>query len=348
MAAKTEGLTTGNLVKEERANRGSRQEMLVDENQTLVRGAVCRSGPAGRKVALGVEVNEVQTINLTGTLSAGTYTLSFVNEAGATVKTGLIPYNVSDNSAMQTIVDTAMPAGEVVVGGTKLTANTFTFSGKSVKGKAQPKIRVDYGELTGAQDVTVTRTTKGGWGAGGGADEVQTLAMAGTITGGTYTISITDESGDVQTTGDIAYNDNNAAINTELDSTLGNDQVVATGTIITACVFTFSGSNYEKRNQPLLTVDMSSLTGGGSTYTVAKTTKGGAAGKPEADSICLEAVTTAGSAFTTKTLFLTNQAIVLIDNLDFGDGNKIDAIQQLADVGIIVKNAAPEGPNVQP
>lgn len=345
MAAKTESLTVGDIVKEERDNRASRQEMLVDANQTIVRGAVCRKGAAGRKVVIGAEVNDVQTVGITGS-PTGTTVLEFTNEAGARVTSDPIASD-GDTAAWQAGVDTCMPSGEVVVSGTAVTAMIFTFSGETVKGKLQPLMGVDISSATSAEDATVTHTTKGGWGSGSGADEVQTLAMAGTISGGTYTISITDESGEVQTTGDIAYDDNLAAINTELDSTLGNDQVVATGTIITACVFTFSGSNYEKRNQVPLTVDMSSLTGGGSTYTLAETTKGGSEGAPEADCIALEAVTTA-AVYTTKALFLVRDAVVLTNNLDFGAGNKIDAILQMEKVGIVARNAAPDNPSAQP
>lgn len=346
MAAKTEGLTVGDIVKEERSQRGSRQNMLVDASQTIVRGAVCRSGATGRKVVIGALVNDVQTIGITGA-PTGSVVLEFTNEAGARVTTDPI---AADGilSVWQTGVDTALGANAVTLSGTAVTAMVATFDGVAYAGKLQPLIGVDISSATSAEDVTVTHTTKGGGGSGSGADEVQTLAMIGTISGGTYTISITDESGDVQTTTALAYDANLAAINAALDVALGATEVVATGTIRTACVFTFSGSNYEKRNQVPIVIDMTLLTGGGTTYTMTETTKGGSEGTPEADSIALEAVTTAGGVLTTKALFLTNHAIVLTDNLDFGDGNKVYAILQLEKVGIIARSAAPEDPSAQP
>lgn len=345
MTALTEGTKIADIVKSERDLRGSREDLLIDASQTILLGSVCRSGAAGRKALLGTEANDVQTVGITGA-PTGNLVLEFTNEAGARVTTDPIAANGSVAN-FQTGVDTCMPAGEVVVSGTAVTALVFTFSGLSVKGKEQPLIGVDVSSATSSEDVTVTHTTKGGWGAGGGADEVQTLAIAGTVSGGTYTISITDESGTEQTTTALAHDADLATINAALDVALGADQVVATGTIITACVFTFSGSNYEKRNQLPLTVDTALITGGGGTYTVAETTKGGAEGEPEANCIALESQVV-GAVYTTKGVFLTNHAIVDVDKLDFGTGNKIDAIAQLKNVGIICRKEAPVTPTVQP
>lgn len=339
MATITELKTINDVVKQELPTRASRSNTLADQSQTLVIGSVCRTGAAGRKVILGAAVNDVQTVGITGS-PTGTTVLEFTNEAGERVTSDPIASD-GNTAAWQAGVDTCMPAGEVVVSGTAVTAMIFTFSGLSVKGKAQPDMGVDISSATSAENVTVTHTTIGGYGSGGGADEVQTLAMAGTITGGTYTITVVDENGANATTTALAYDANLAAINAALVVALGDDQVIATGTIVTACVFTFSGSSYEKRNQPPITVDMALLTGGGTEYTMAETTKGGSAGSPEADCVCLEAAVIAGGALTTKALFIVRDAVVDLDQLDFGSGNRIDAIAQLASVGIVARREAP-------
>lgn len=339
MSTLTESKTIGDVVKQELPTRASRADVLVDQNQTLVIGSVCRTGAAGRKVVLGAAVNEVQTIGLTGSLSGGTFTFTFQIEGGAFVTTDPIAYN-GDTAAVQAGIDTALGGNQCVASGTAITGMILTFSGVGYAGKEQARIVVKTQGLTGQAAITVTETTKGGYGSGGGADEVQTLAMAGTITGGTYTITVVDETGADATTTDLAYNADIAAINAALDVALGASEVVASGTVVTACVFTFSGSSYDKRNQLPITVDMSSLTGGGTEYTMTETTKGGSAGSPEADCICLEAKTIA-SVLTTKALFIVGGAVVDLDQLDFNLGNKVDAIAQLARIGIRARKEAP-------
>ncbi len=350
MTAKVEGTKIADIVKSERDLRGSREDLLIDASQTIVLGAVCRDGAAGRKALLGAEANEVQTVSITGTLTAGFYTLTFIDEDGE-AQTAPVAYDASDNAAVQTAVDTAMPAGEVVVGGTVRTAQTFTFSGASVQGKTHPLIDVDYGGVTGAEDADVVRTTTGGWGAGAGADEVQTATVTGTPASGTYTLTFIDESGDTKTTPTIAWDvANTAAVQAVLDTLLGSDQVIAGGTVITAQTFTFSGSNYEKRNVPMMTMDVSLLlTSAPAVVTVAvvENTKGGRGGEPEANCIALEAQVV-GAVYTTKGVFLVRDAIVDVDKLDFGAGNKIDAIAQLKKVGIVSRKEAPVTPTVQP
>lgn len=345
MASQTEGIKVSDVVKMEPHMLAGRQTCLVDQSQTLVIGTVLRNGAAGRKVALSAEVDDEQLIAITGS-PTGNAVLEFTNEAGERVTSDPIAAN-GDTAAWQAGVDTCMPAGEVVVSGTAVTAMVFKFSGASVMGKAQPLIGCDISSATSAEDVTVTHTVVGGYGGGAAVNEVQTLAIAGTVSGGTYTITITDESGEEQTTTALAYNANLSTINAALVVALGDDQVIATDTIITACVFTFSGSNYEGRNIVPLTVDTALITGGGGTYTVTETTKGGPGGTAEATGVCLEAVTTAGGAYTTTALVLTHgPAVVDVDQLAFGSGNKIDAVAQLAALGIMARSEAPAAAEV--
>lgn len=343
MAAKTEGRKVADVVKSERDMYGSREDVLVDASQTLVVGAVCRTGAAGRKVLIAASVNDVQTIGITGS-PTGNAVLEFTNAAGARVTTDPIAAD-GNTAAWQAGVDTALGGSICVVSGTAVTAMVFTFSGLDYAGIEQPLIGVDISSATSAEDVTVTHTTVGGAGAGAAADEVQTVTKdAGTA--GTYTLTIKDESGDDLTTGDIAFDEaNTAAVQAIMDTAFGASQVIAGGTVHTAATYTFSGSLYEGRNQPMIVLDVSSLTGVTS-VTYVETTKGGPGGTPEADSICLEAAVI-GAVYTTKALFLTNQAIVDVNQLDFGAGNKIDAVAELKKVGIICRSEAPAVPETQ-
>lgn len=113
---------------------------------------------------------------------------------------------------------------------------------------------------------------------GAGTDEVQTLTIGGTPTGGTFTLTF-----DGYTTGAITWSATNATllanINAALDAllNLANSDVVATAGALTAGIgtilLTFSGANVAKRAQPLMTAT-SSLTGTAPTAVVTETTPG--------------------------------------------------------------------------
>lgn len=106
-------------------------------------------------------------------------------------------------------------------------------------------------------------------------NDVQTLTIA--ATGGTYKISYTDPiSGVVKQTASLNYNDNAATQAAAINAAgvLGTSGVAITST--GPWVYTFSGTLYAGKAQPLLTVDTSLLTGGGASF--AHTTSGAPAG----------------------------------------------------------------------
>jgi hypothetical protein len=106
-------------------------------------------------------------------------------------------------------------------------------------------------------------------------NDVQTLTI--TATGGTYTISYTDPiTGVVKTTTALNYNDAAATQQTAMNvaGMLGTSGVAVTST--GPWVYTFSGTLYAGKAQPLLTVNTSLLTGG--TASFAHTTSGAPAG----------------------------------------------------------------------
>ena len=109
-----------------------------------------------------------------------------------------------------------------------------------------------------------------------GTDEVQTLTLGGTPTGGTF--RLTHEG---VTTAAIAWSAVNAtliaAINAALDAAFGTAQIVAAVGTMTAGIgtatLTYSGANYAKRAVALMTVE-SALTGTNPTAAITETTPG--------------------------------------------------------------------------
>lgn len=103
------------------------------------------------------------------------------------------------------------------------------------------------------------------------ANEVQTLTIGGSPTGGTYRLVFNG-----LTSSALAHNANAAAIQAAIDAMLGSTGLVTVGG---TGPFTLTfGGKYGNQNQPLFTT-INSLSGGSSpTATVAETTPGNAAG----------------------------------------------------------------------
>lgn len=351
MASQTEGAVISDVVLEESegANLRSRDQLLVDANQTLVLGSVCQKGIGGRMKAMGAGVDEVQLIGITGTLSAGTFTLGIPQLDGGVVWTDPIAYT-GDTAAVQAGVDTTPNGSGIVVGGTAITAMTFTFSGATHAGQGWPLIQINTEGLTGLEDTSITRTTAGGRQVAM-TDEVQTMTTvdAGTMDGGTFTLSVPHWNGTTVTTAAIAYNANAATIETAIDTAFalvtpapkaGSITVGGTNLATSDITLTYDGEEYEGRDWPLATVDAALVTDGGVaglvTATFAETTKGGEAAGGEVAGICLEAVTTA-AVYTTEAVFLTRDAVVKTSGLNFHSGNKVDCIAQLKALGIVCR-----------
>lgn len=118
------------------------------------------------------------------------------------------------------------------------------------------------------------KSLQAGQALGGLTAEVQTITKTGTVSGGDYTITIVQTG---ETTGDIAYDANAAAIQAAIDALprVGAGNIVVTGGPIstTPATLTYSGPEFVGENVAQATVDSSSLTGGG-TYGVTTTTPG--------------------------------------------------------------------------
>ena len=109
-----------------------------------------------------------------------------------------------------------------------------------------------------------------------GTNEVQTLTIGGTPTGGTFTLAL-----GAMRTGAIAWNATNGTLisnmNTALDAVFGTASIVAAVGTMTAGIgtatLTFSGNEYAKSAQTLMTAT-NSLTGTTPTLAIAETTPG--------------------------------------------------------------------------
>ena len=121
-----------------------------------------------------------------------------------------------------------------------------------------------------------TRTNAGAPTAG--TDEVQTLTIGGTPTGGTFTLVYSG-----QTTAPITWSNVNATLIAAIDAALEALVNIGTGGVTTAvgtmtagigtATITFTGTN-AKKNVDLITVGTNSLTGSAPTVAVATTTPG--------------------------------------------------------------------------
>lgn len=107
------------------------------------------------------------------------------------------------------------------------------------------------------------------------ADEVQTVALAGTLSGGQFKVGAVLSDGSFKWSEDIAYNANLAAIQAGYDTVFGASKVVIAGTVASHTV-TFSGAGYTGVEQSQILVDANEVTGITS-VTITETTKGGKA-----------------------------------------------------------------------
>lgn len=151
-----------------------------------------------------------------------------------------------------------------------------------------------------------------------GTNEVQTVTITGTPTGGTFTLTFAGE-----TTAAIAYNANAAAVQAALVA-LGNvnsGDIVVTGGALpgTAVTLTFGGQ-YAGTNVPALTAT-SSLTGGTSPAITVATTTAGVSKEPlvslgEGQSYCLQTTPTTSSWTSFKTMYKITRDLISFITFD--------------------------------
>lgn len=213
---------------------------------------------------LGSGTNEVQTIEIDDDVSGGTFTLSYGGQT-----TGALAYNAS-----AAVVEAALEALSTLGLGTATVSGsspkwTVTFTG-SLASTNVSMISGTNVNMTGgdATTVAVAETVAGV----DGVNEVQTLTVTGTPTGGDTVISFGGDS-----TGDIPYDSTAADVELYLEALDSIPQGEATcaggpwpGTAITV---TFSGT-LGKTNLAMMT-NVDSFTGGSSpTLTITESTPG--------------------------------------------------------------------------
>lgn len=162
MATLLETFNGANMLTPAQRPEDARQDAVAfGPNLTILKGTAVAIKASDKKAyplnanATG-GANEVQTVAITGTLSAGTWSISLGG-----VETGPIAYN-GNTAAIQSALDAAFGSSQIVAGGTAETATTLTFSGSKFAGQPQSTVAVDITGVTGATGVTVTRTTPGG------------------------------------------------------------------------------------------------------------------------------------------------------------------------------------------
>jgi hypothetical protein len=112
-----------------------------------------------------------------------------------------------------------------------------------------------------------------------GTDEVQTLTIGGTPTGGTFRLSY-----DGRKTTDIPWANVNATLIASIDAALEALPNLGAGAVVTAvgsmtagigtATITFSGTTTAKKSHPTILVERNDLTGTAPTVAVAETTPG--------------------------------------------------------------------------
>jgi len=115
----------------------------------------------------------------------------------------------------------------------------------------------------------------------GAKNEVNNVAVySGTVSGGTFTITITLKNTAPFTTAAIAFDANAATIQTAIDTaspaTVGDGHIVVTGGPLTTTplVVTYSGATVAGQNHTVLSIDGASLTGGGAVGAITTSVEG--------------------------------------------------------------------------
>ncbi len=211
--------------------------------------------------------DEIQTFHLYGSPVGGTFTITYDGQT-----TSNIAYDASNatiQSALEALSNIA--PGDVTVSGSSLPSNTKTLTfGGTLRGTNLNQITINTDFYNTSPAVNVTTTTQGVT----ATDEVQTISISGTPTGGTFTLTYSG-----QTTSGIAYDASNATIQSALEalSNLAPGDVTVTGSSFPTNTKTITfGGTLAATNVSQITMNGSSLTGGTlpSTASIVETTTG--------------------------------------------------------------------------
>lgn len=332
MALKIEKLSLHDFVRDMDSLHYTREIKTVLSGEILKMGQVCKSNSAGKKQAIAATGDEVHRYDPNTAPTGGTFKLRVMHKDRYWVETAPIAYNAS-NTAIATALNLVLGASAVSVTGTAATQIDVTFDGTGYTNNSWPLGSMDIALLQGVTSCSVTRYTS----AGAAQDEVQTVAIGGTLTGGTYKLGLPTVDGSWTFTDDIAYNANATSVQTAIDNVLGgSSKIAASGTWPTAGVLTFSGTGYAGLGWPICQIDAGSCTGA-TTADVTRTTPGGYAGNAEgnrADSIALEAID-ASAGDKTGLFLVRGPTVVNASQLIYGGGDPAACLEALKLVGIV-------------
>lgn len=210
----------------------------------------------------GSSTNEVQTITLSNT-DGGTFTLTYSGQT-----TSAIAYNASaatTQAALEALSN--IEVGDVSCsGGPFPAAVTVSFTG-ALAASNIALMTIDTASLTNTTPAVTAETTTAG---SASQNEIQTVTLYGSPTGGTFTLKL-----GAQTTAAIAYNADAATVKAALELLSAIDSVTVTGGALpgTAIAIEFGGTQ-ATTNVSGLILDPSNLTGGSLSMAVSQITAG--------------------------------------------------------------------------
>lgn len=189
--------------------------------------------------------NEVQTIIVYGT--GGTYTLTFDGQT-----TSATAWNASA-ATLETNLENLSNITAVSVSGSGTPADPYVVTFENPGGQDVAEMTGDATSLTGGGGEVVTVT-----GAVETTNEVQTVTIGATVTGGTYKLSF-----DGAQTGAIAYDADSSAVETALENLATIDEVSVTGSAGGPWAVEFDGPSFAGQPvEELLVADAANLIGG--------------------------------------------------------------------------------------
>jgi hypothetical protein len=194
----------------------------------------------------GTVVNEIQTIDTGSITGSTTFDLTY---------TGITLLGLACNTSAAALESLFFGSYSVAV---SKVGSVFTLEwvgGWSGSDIGTPTVTT-YSAGTSTHPITVTTTAASGGVAG--VNEVQTVTLTGSPTGGTFTLTY-----EGQTTGTIAYDASAATVDTALEalSNIGSGDVAVTGSAGGPFTVTFGGA-LAATNVSQLTANSASLTGG--------------------------------------------------------------------------------------
>jgi len=262
-------------------------------------GTVQTSTITYSSVGAGAGGNEVQTFTPDAPASAGTYRIKLSKPDGTFVYTAELAFGAT-LAACQAAITLALgavagwvasSAGSAAPWSGGPIALVLTASGTGYTATDLAMCEIDITSLTGVATMTEVQTTRGIpvagtvtiTAAGAAVNEVQTVTIGGTCSGGTLQLgfrAMGDPTGPIEWTDTIAWSGTEATMTASaqsaMDDLLGANTVVIStiaDTAALAMVFTFSGTGAAALTHGLISTNVAALTGASTSATV-RTTAG--------------------------------------------------------------------------